>query len=94
MKKQRTLRDLGFKKQPIKKNNCIPSEGRGRMFPHSNAKSIEDLHQEYQSRLIHPTPDAPPDTGIGGSGHDDVIEKGDSGFMSYMGEKWKEGYPR
>ena len=82
MKKQRSLKELGFKKQPKKKINRAPSEGRGGWFPHSNAVSIERLHEEYQSRLIHPTPDAPPDTSIGGSGHDDVIEKGDSGFMS------------
>ena len=80
MKKQRSLKELGFKQQPKKKNNRAPGEGRGGWFPHSNAKSIEDLHQEYQSRLIHPTPDAPPDTSIGGSGHEDAIRKGDEGF--------------
>ena len=77
MKKQRSLKELGFKKQPKKKINRAP---RGGWFPHSNAVSIERLHEEYQSRLIHPTPDAPPDTGIGGSGHDDAIRKGDEGF--------------
>ena len=77
MKKQRTLKELGFKKQPKKNYKRAQEAGWGRMFPQSNAKSIEELHQEYQSRLIHPTPDAPPDTGIGGSGHDDLVEKGD-----------------
>ena len=66
MKKQRSLKELGFKKQPKKKNNRAPGEGRGGMFPHSNSVSIEELNEEYQKGLIHPTPDAPPDTSIGG----------------------------
>ncbi|MCH7521067.1 MAG: hypothetical protein IIB42_05110 [Candidatus Marinimicrobia bacterium] len=64
MKKQRSLKELGFKRQPKEKHSGVPTESRGKLFPNSNAISIEALSAEYQSRLIHPTPDAPPDTGI------------------------------
>ena len=72
MKKLRSLKELGFKRQPKENNSRVPTESRGKLFPQSNAISIEALSAEYQSRLIHPTQDAPPDTGIK-SEHTDMI---------------------
>ena len=93
MKKRRSLKELGFKKQPKEKHSGVPTESRGKLFPNSNAISIEELSAEYQSRLIHPTPDAPPDTDVG-SGHNvESIEKSDEGFKTW-GKEWREGYPR
>ncbi len=90
---KKTLHELGFgntsrKKKESKKrgSNKLPTQP-------PTSTTLERIQERFWNQQNSPSPDAPPDTGIGGSGHDDLVDKGESGFKSYMGE-WKEGYPR
>ncbi len=90
----KTLKELGFKRQPKEKSKRDLLDINKRPFKGVNSVSLEELSNEFHSRRNHLSSDAPPETGIGGSGHDDIVDKDDAGFKSYMGGKWKEGYPR
>ena len=93
MNKQITLKELGFKQSKENSKRDIPDSNK-RLFKGAYSISLDELRNKIHNHCRHLPKDAPPDTGIGGGGHDDLADKDDSGFMSYMGEKWNEGYPR
>ena len=93
MEHDRTLRELGFKATSKRTKRSKKNNRNAPPTKQPNSTTLEKIQDHFYNVLKHPSPDAPPDTSIGGE-HSDIVDKGDSGFMSYMGKKWKEGYPR
>ncbi len=87
MNKQLTLKELGFKKKSKEKSKRDIVDINKRPFKGANSVSLDELSAEFHNRRNHLPPDAPADTGIGGSGHDDQVDKAESAFKSYNGEK-------
>jgi len=79
MEHDRTLIELGFK-APSKKTKKSKKNNRKkpRVKP-PNSTNLEKMQNYFYNVLKHPSPDAPPDTDVGG-GNSDTIEKGEEGF--------------
>ncbi len=71
----KTLKELGFKSnRDQRRKPKVPGS------EYHYRPTLEELAQSRRYLERHPSPGVPPDTGIGGSGHDDAIRKGDEGF--------------
>lgn len=85
MENKRPLHDLGFRR-PTKKKKSRKGAGKELPIRPPTSTTLEELANRIYNELRYPPPDAPPDTDIASSGHDDAIRKGDEGFETWVGK--------